>query len=104
MHGIHQLLKQLFWVAETGMNVHPSLPGHPKCTMSCFADDVEVTGLVQAEWRPLFPGARCDGTLTMRSCAIRSINSRHRAAVAPAEGLQEMFRYVPMFTCIAACR
>eukprot|EP00878_Enallax_costatus_P023223 GHUV01024690.1.p1 GENE.GHUV01024690.1~~GHUV01024690.1.p1 ORF type:complete len:488 (+),score=128.46 GHUV01024690.1:127-1590(+) len=55
-------------------------------------DDVEVTGLVQADWRPLFPGARCDGTLSMKACSTRSISSRHRAAAAPAEGLQDMFR------------
>ncbi|WIA33182.1 hypothetical protein OEZ86_006329 [Tetradesmus obliquus] len=55
-------------------------------------DDVEVTGIVRAQWRPLFPGARCDGTLAIKACQVRSINSRHRAAAPPPEGLQEQFR------------
>lgn len=55
-------------------------------------DDVEVTGVVRAQWRPLFPGARCDGSLTIKACNVRSINSRHRAVVPAPEGLQEQFR------------
>lgn len=57
------------------------------------ADDVEVTGVVKADWRPLFPGAPCDGTLTIKACATHSIHSRHRAMAAPADGLQDMFRW-----------
>ncbi|KAF8067336.1 MCM9 [Scenedesmus sp. PABB004] len=55
-------------------------------------DDVEVTGVVCADWRPLFPGARCDGTLTLRACQLRCVSSLHRAAAPPPEGLQEQFR------------
>jgi hypothetical protein len=62
-------------------------------TLCCDApDDVEVTGIVRAQWRPLFPGARCDGTLAIKACHVRSINSRHRAVAAPPESLQEQFR------------
>jgi hypothetical protein len=62
-------------------------------TVYCDApDDVEVTGIVRAQWRPLFPGARCDGTLAIKACHVRSISSRHRAAAPPTEGLQEQFR------------
>lgn len=57
-----------------------------------LSDDIEVVGVVRAQWRPLFPGARCDGTLTIKACNVRSINSRHRAVMAPPEGLQEQFR------------
>jgi hypothetical protein len=57
-----------------------------------YADDVEVTGIVRAQWRPLFPGARCDGTLTLHACHMRTINSLHRAVAPPPEGLAEQFR------------
>lgn len=62
--------------------------------VSCLlrADDVEVTGIVRAQWRPLFPGARCDGTLMLHACHLRTINSIHRAVAPPPEGLAEQFR------------
>lgn len=56
------------------------------------ADDIEVTGVVRAQWRPLFPGARCDGTLSLHACHMRTVNSLHRAVAPPAEGLAEQFR------------
>lgn len=56
------------------------------------ADDLEVTGIVRAQWRPLFPGARCDGTLTLHACHMRTVNSLHRAVAPPPEGLAEQFR------------
>lgn len=62
------------------------------CNCCCCTDDVEVTGLVQAVWRPLFPGARCDGTLTLHACHLRTVNSMHRAVVPPSDGLAEQFR------------
>jgi len=63
------------------------MPGVP-------ADDVEVTGIVRAQWRPLFPGARCDGTLILHACHMRTVNSLHRAVAPPPEGLAEQFRWV----------
>lgn len=63
-----------------------------RCATCDCADDVEVTGLVRAAWRPLFPGARCDGTITLRACHLRCISSLHRAAAPPPEGLAEQFR------------
>lgn len=53
---------------------------------------MEVTGIVRAQWRPLFPGARCDGTLILHACHMRTVNSLHRAVAPPPEGLAEQFR------------
>lgn len=39
---------------------------------SCQAgDDVEVTGVVVARWRPLYPGWRCDAELAIRAAGMR---------------------------------
>lgn len=70
-----------------------------RCLAACtpadmHADDVEVTGIVRAQWRLLFPGARCDGTLTLHACHMRTVNSLHRAVAPPPEGLAEQFRCV----------
>eukprot|EP00879_Flechtneria_rotunda_P024600 GHRR01026096.1.p1 GENE.GHRR01026096.1~~GHRR01026096.1.p1 ORF type:complete len:579 (+),score=182.66 GHRR01026096.1:450-2186(+) len=55
-------------------------------------DDIEALGLVCAEWRPLFPGARCDGSLNIRACQVRSINSLIRTIAMPEDSLAEQFR------------
>lgn len=70
------------------------------CPAHTHADDVEVTGVVRAQWRPLFPGARCDGTLTLHACHMRTVNSLHRAVAPPPEGLAEQFRCV---RCVLGC-
>lgn len=72
-----------------------AMPGVP-------ADDVEVTGIVRAQWRPLFPGARCDGTLILHACHMRTVNSLHRAVAPPPEGLAEQFRWV-VWLVMTAC-
>jgi hypothetical protein len=69
------------------------------CFVTCTADDVEVTGIVSAQWRPLFPGARCDGSLMLQACHMRTINSLHRVVAPPPDGLSEQFRCVRGMHC-----
>jgi hypothetical protein len=92
-----------WWATDSTSRTFPN-----SCSLT--VDDVEVTGIVRAQWRPLFPGARCDGTLSLHACHMRTVNSLHRAVAPPAEGLAEQFRCAwyrshargcPLQTCTA---
>jgi hypothetical protein len=54
------------------------------------ADDVHVTGVVIARWRPMFPGARCDAELCLSACHLAVARHKHKAAVEVPEQLVDM--------------
>ena len=51
-----------------------------------LADDVEVTGVVVARWRPLYPGWRCDAELLVRAASLRVEERLKRGAAAALLG------------------
>ena len=56
------------------------------------ADDVEITGIVTARWRPLIPGQPCDADVVLTASSLRVAATRARALPALAPGDDAEFR------------
>ncbi|KAI8467006.1 MAG: DNA replication licensing factor MCM9-like protein [Monoraphidium minutum] len=55
-------------------------------------DDVEVTGVVVARWRPLYPGARCDAELAMRASHMAVEERAPRPGALLGSNMEDLFR------------
>lgn len=56
------------------------------------SDDVEVTAVVVARWRPLYPGWRCDAELVLRACHMRVEERGARPGSMQGVEMGDLFR------------
>lgn len=68
-------------------------PVHGTILVDC-ADDVAVTGVVTARWRPLFPGARCDADILLQATHVSVLKSLAKPHAPPATDAGFLFRWV----------
>jgi hypothetical protein len=67
------------------------------------ADDVAVTGVVTARWRPLFPGARCDADILLQATHVSVLKSLAKPHAPPAMDAGFLFRWGGFLQCMPAC-